>query len=373
VRGPFKRLALLVITPLLLFAASSCTVIPLFNVDIITAEFDSSGSFAGISVTFSATLDNADLYEWDFGDGSSGLGQIVIHLYAVEGTYQITVRVSKDGDTFAFDKSIVIASNTAPPVPFSKLYWIDPGSGKVQRANTDGSNIQDLVTGVGNSALHIAVDADAGHIYWTDQAGDRIRRSSLTGASVIDFITGLISPTGVALDTDFGKIYWADNGADVIRRANLDSSNNELIISGLDIPGGIALDLVNEHIYWTDTQVDQILRSDLNGSNVKIILDNTQINQPHGIALDVPNGKIYFVHDPGSGGIRRVNFNGTDLKDLVTGLSDPRGIALDLADGKIYWTDIGTSKIQRSNLDGSNDEDLITGLNEPFSIVLSTK
>ena len=37
---------------------------------------------------------------------------------------------------------------------------------------------------------------------------------------------------------------------------------------------------------------------------------------------------------------------------------------------KMYWTDEATGKIQRANLDGSNVEDLITGLTLPEGIAL---
>ena len=36
----------------------------------------------------------------------------------------------------------------------------------------------------------------------------------------------------------------------------------------------------------------------------------------------------------------------------------------------IYWADAGTNKIQRANLDGSNVTDLVTGLSTPYGIAL---
>ena len=80
--------------------------------------------------------------------------------------------------------------------------------------------------------------------------------------------------------------------------------------------------------------------------------------------------KMYWT-DSGTDKISRANLDGTEVEDLVTGLSGPLlfhgpwGIALDVAAGKVYWTfwdtqNIGLGKIQRANLDGTQLEDLVT-------------
>ena len=40
------------------------------------------------------------------------------------------------------------------------------------------------------------------------------------------------------------------------------------------------------------------------------------------------------------------------------------------AQQKMYWTDTGTDKIQRANLDGSNVEDILAGLSSLRGIAL---
>lgn len=78
--------------------------------------------------------------------------------------------------------------------------------------------------------------------------------------------------------------------------------------------------------------------------------------------------------DVGTDKIQRSNLDGSDVEDLVTGLTHPVGIALDVtAGGKMYWTDAGTDKIQWANLNGSNVEDFITGLDTPASIALGIR
>ena len=100
---------------------------------------------------------------------------------------------------------------------FSHIYWRDSGTGKIQRANLDGSNIEDLVT---------------------------IEGSSVYG------------PYGLALDMNRGKIYWTTNeftfARGKIQRANLDGSNIETIFITESHISGFALDINEDKLYWTD-------------------------------------------------------------------------------------------------------------------------
>lgn len=256
-----------------------------------------------------------------------------------------------------------------------KMYWTDPdpSAKKIQRANLDGSNIEDLVTTGLISPTGIALDVEAGKMYWTDFGTDKIQRANLDGSNVEDMIATVLSnPIGIALDVTGGKMYWTDDGTDKIQRANLDGSNIEdLVTTGLSFTDGIALDVVGGKMYWTDLGILKIQRADLDGTNVQDLI-TTGLIFPIGIALDVTDGKMYWA-DRAIDKIKRANIDGTNIEEVVTvGLVQPEQITLDVAGGKMYWTDIGSSKIQRANLDGSNVEDLITsGVISPEGIVLA--
>ena len=84
------------------------------------------------------------------------------------------------------------------------MYWTDIDTDKIQRANLDGSTIEDLVTsadGLG-SPSGIALNLFAGKMYWTDDGADRIQRANLDGSTIEDLVTsadGLIGPSAIAL------------------------------------------------------------------------------------------------------------------------------------------------------------------------------
>ena len=241
----------------------------------------------------------------------------------------------------------------------SQIYWTS--AGRVQRANLDGSNIEDLVTGLG-WAHDLALDVAGGKMYWTDDG--EIQRANLDGSNIEDLVTGLNFPQGLALDVARGKMYWTDDGE--IQRANLDGSNIEDLVTGLDSPFDLALDVAGGKMYWTDGEIQ---RANLDGSNIEDLV--TGLDSPLGLALDVAGGKMYWTEFYRSGTIRRTNLDGSNIEDLITGLDFPFDLALDVAEGKMYWTEFYRSgTIRRTNLDGSNIEDLVTGLNFPQGLAL---
>ena len=48
------------------------------------------------------------------------------------------------------------------------MYWTDWRMGTIQRADRDGSNVEDFVTSGMGSPERIALDVEAGKMYWTD-------------------------------------------------------------------------------------------------------------------------------------------------------------------------------------------------------------
>ena len=97
----------------------------------------------------------------------------------------------------------------------TKIYWANMEPNKIQRANLDGSQVEDLVTGL-NSPDGIALDVSGGKIYWTernkyeDGNKDKIQRANLDGSQVEDLVTGLNEPIEVTLDVSGGKLYWVE-------------------------------------------------------------------------------------------------------------------------------------------------------------------
>ena len=142
-----RRIFSLVLGISALLFVSSCAVIPLFEVDAINVQVDGSGLFTGLFVTFRATFDNADLYEWDFGDGGTGFGQIVTHTYSTSGLFTVTLRVTNNGNTFTYSKEVDISAGDVVAAANDIVFECGNGTSADDLCgiNLDGSSFQILL------------------------------------------------------------------------------------------------------------------------------------------------------------------------------------------------------------------------------------
>ena len=116
----------------------------------------------------------------------------------------------------------------------------------IEQANLDGSSPLVIVTGL-DAVSGIGVDPEGGKIYWSDYVADKIQRANLDGTNVQNLVTKyptdppadplpppvLGAPWALAVDTDQGKVYWTDTVLDRMMRANLDGTNVETVLPSL--------------------------------------------------------------------------------------------------------------------------------------------
>ena len=125
----------------------------------------------------------------------------------------------------------------------SKFYWTDSGTGKIQRADlADGGNVQDLVSGLG-FVYGIDLDPASGKIYWT--AGDRIQRANLDGSNVEDVLTEFPGITGldVVTQTPANVRTLAASGFTVQVLPNGGGSAGSTLVLRLPMDGFVSVDL----------------------------------------------------------------------------------------------------------------------------------
>ncbi len=376
------------------------------NIRLVRGELGRGGQFERVTLNVRVSLQLGSVAPTpDFdGDGMVGFADFVqlVNVFGSrrgDGKYQAKYDLDSDGE-IGFSDFVIFTNDFGTSAPASggggggggssgdsapKMYWTKEDAYDIQRANLDGSNVEDLVA-IGpdyRGVKGIALDVAGGKMYWANWHDGRIQRANFDGSNVEDLVTGLSTPNGIALDMRRGKIYWTDRDAHKIQRANFDGSNVEdLVRTGLNEPAlylgpnSIALDLDGGKMYWTSEGVYKIQRANLDGSNVEDIRLAGFLNYPSGIALDVAGGKMYWTNE-GTYKIQRADFDGSNVEDLVTRLGGlhlfrgPNSIALDVAGGKMYWTNRGGNKIQRANLDGSDVEDLVTGLRNLEGIALN--
>jgi hypothetical protein len=275
-----------------------------------------------------------------------------------------------------------------------KIYWINECDRKIQRADIDGNNIEDLTSEIYN-LRSIKIDILNKKFYWVDALNICSMNLDGSGYNVI-FNSQFQSNFSMALSTKTNTVFWTDDLYHVINKVSLNGANFETIINNSIYDWGCELDIdySRNHIYWSSVAIGrcnidgtdgfQVIKdafseniaidnkegkifwsrngilfcANINGSDSKELLTGAFVR---GITLD-PNGeKIYWTNQEKEGKIKRANFNGSSIEEIVTsGIDSPYSIKIDLQHKKIYWTcTYGSTLIQRSNLDGSNVEDLI--------------
>ena len=297
-------------------------------------------------------------------------------------------------------KGIVVAPGLTALQSAPQLYWVDNDEDvpKIQRTNRDDiRTVEDLNLITEDQKLvalktpfSIALDPLAAKMYWTDIGGaGKIQRANLDGTGVENLKGGLADPVGIALDLDNGWLYWADKVNQGIYRSKEDinqdnlqiSANKDFSISAYQ-PYQIALDTFNGHMYWTEQGGSKIRRADLDGNiDNSFNFDPEEIapQNPFGLAIDLVAGRMYWTErssdeDSVGDSIRSTDLDGQNGQILVH--SAPQslsGIAVDVNDGKIYWTDKKAGAILRTDPTDPNQavEPVVTGLSSPEGVVVA--
>ena len=284
----------------------------------------------------------------DFDGVTRPVGAIVdIGPYEYGGTPVVTTQDPPADD----DTSREPADDTPPAEPTLKLYWVTVG--KIQRADLDGTNIEDVINHDNREVRRLALDATNGKVYWSERNNGIFRANLADGTNIEHLIkedVGYYAGGRIALDVIGGEMYWTNGETDSIFRANLDGTNvTEILKLPVGSPVDIALDVSGGKMYWTQWDGNaSISRADLDGSNVEPLINASEIGD---IALDVSGGKMYWTD--GFDGIGMANLDGSNVTNFETPDYITGGITLNLSNGTMYWIDGEGSEIRRGNLDGS--------------------
>ena len=160
-----------------------------------------------------------------------------------------------------------------------KIYWASDDShrGGIYRANLDGSDAQKLIT-LSEGATGIALDTARGKMYWHDDDEDNIQRANLDGTNIQNVVP-IRDPYHIAIDIVRSKVYWTTWGK--IQCANLDGTNVQDVVTEVN-PKSITIDIAAGKVYWTT--MDKIQRANLDGTNIQDVA--TELNNPYGLALN---------------------------------------------------------------------------------------
>ncbi len=214
-------------------------------------------------------------------------------------------------------------------VAAGKMYWADGGAGTINWANLDGTEADQLVSGL-TYLSDLELDVAAGRMYWANTGGSMIQSANLDGTGIVNLFAGATAPYYLELDIPAGMMYWGEQDNSIIFRGKMDGTGlAEEFLTGLDRVRDIGPDLDNGRIYWNERDLNQVSGTEIGSGTLETL-------------FPVPNG------------------------------GKPHGMALDLDADMIYWTTTGTDSIMRGPMDGSVDhETLYTSPGAPWDIELA--
>lgn len=158
------------------------------------------------------------------------------------------------------------------------------------------------------------------------------------------------------------KIFWVTGST--IRSCNLNGSKATDIVTGLQSAEGIAVDCTStpKKIYYSERGLSRIVRVNFDGSDPEEII--TGISGIRDIELDVVNRKIYWVKDTFSddavsrADMDSLNSNIEDIYASTYAMHGFNGLGIDTFHNWVFWTQSSyglVDVIKRRNFAGTND------------------
>jgi len=329
-------------------------------------------------IQFHNESEDAESYTWDFGDGTKSTEKNVTKTYTEPGTYTVKLTAVGPGGTGNYSIDLAIIDPDAVVESDKELYFIEynsPPRAIRKISLTSGSLAENVVSLSGKVGVGMTYDEINKKIYYCDfQNSDdgKIWRMDADGSNMQEIISGLIDPYGVTINHAEGRIYIVDDA--YISRAYLDGSGYErefIKIDGGDLRG-VAYSTKVNRIYFIDYEAENLYVAKTDGTGVEKLIPNVFGNY---LFVDDVNEKMYF--EDRSGGKRSImmaNLDGSQVEKFadVPG-TQVFGIAIDYSTNKLYWTERDNGLIKRANLDGSAAETVLSGLSSPRGIFIKDK
>jgi DNA-binding beta-propeller fold protein YncE len=239
------------------------------------------------------------------------------------------------------------------------IYWTNMGipdldDGSIERADIDGKNRRIILAqGHTHTPKQLILDKKGGKLYWCDREGMRVMRCNLDGSQLETLVEAGRGdtdrqdqkrwPVGLAIDSKLGHIYWSQKGPDNaglgrIFRANVDipagqtattRTDIEIFFDRLPEPIDLELDHKSRVLYWTD-RGDPPRGNTVNRASIDNKPDEPEIVVTHlmegiGIALDVPNDRMFVTDFAGS--IYSARLDGSGERNFLYAQGNLTGIA----------------------------------------------
>lgn len=270
------------------------------------------------------------------------------------------------------------------------IYWSNRGAGLLERASYDGAGRSTVLSNAGTNVRGLALDLTNNLIYYADNGADIIYKLNLNGTNRTTVLSlGSSFPADLRLHLAAGHLYFCDQQNARVRRINLDGSNAVNIVTDTTYqPYYLDLDLTAGKIYWGDfdgvsANTGNVFRMNLDGTERETIVTGNL--ETRAVCVDTSAQMLYWVNR-NAGKIMRCPLSALpvnaatsqSVQTLYSNLDTPHGMTLDIPAGRVYWVDTGTNGfpntvgdqgVSRGDMDGSGPHEVLASLgSEPWDI-----
>jgi hypothetical protein len=153
-----------------------------------------------------------------------------------------------------------------------------------------------------NGPWGLDLDLAARKIYWSEPNSNRIARANFDGTVVETVSLNVGFPLGVKLDASAGKIYFVEGSSGNIGRMDLSGANQEVVLQTFSATIlDFKLDVPAKKFYWSNYATDQITRANFDGSNVTVIVTRLAFGADGPFAVGLTGGSNWLFETPAQG------------------------------------------------------------------------
>ncbi len=260
-----------------------------------------------------------------------------------------------------------------------RIYWVETnteGTQTIRKINPDTGDTDDLVQG--DDITSIRLHSSNGFIYWSDRSDGAIRRANLDGSNIEEIVSGItpvfVSLQDFALDVESSALYWMDTGemngeGPGIYKSDTDGNGIEKIINLESLPVSMTIDSEREKIYWSRLD-GNLYRADLNDTEVDTFVTGLRLGNRE-LTFNKQDNKLYWVGDSmNAGRVWSSDPDGNNLQVHFEGFGTPISITIDPIKEQIFWTTF-SNEVMMANIDGSGITRIADGLHQSAPIIES--
>ena len=240
------------------------------------------------------------------------------------------------------------------------VYYTDGNANKLERINSDGTGLTDLLTTsspVGISDPRALV-TDGISLYWGNNSPNRVCTFTLSDSSTSGFLP-FVAASGLAVSGDY--LYYTTWSGGVYR-VNKDGSGQANLVPGRDA-GFAGIYVTADSIYYAAYNENKVYKTNLSGGDASAIY--TAGAGANLTDVYVTNSNVFISDFSGINGIIKTDLNGGSATSIIGGTY----YDIDIAGSTLYYT-TGGNEVGYMNLDGSGWTMITGDANSAYGIAV---